>query len=97
MNVYDQIVLPAAEEYNKVFYQGGQVQLSTDAFLSGNSGSLDSLELVNFIVIVEKKIKEVSGRELRLVTEDTLRSTASPFLTLGSLATFIQERLGNAA
>ena len=96
MNVYEQIVLPAAEEYNKVFNQGGQVQLSKDALLSGNNGSLDSLELVNFIVVVERKIKEVSGKELRLVTEDTLRSTSSPFLTLAGLAKFIQERLGIA-
>jgi hypothetical protein len=95
MNVYEQVLLPAAEDYNRTFNQGGQVQKSRDALLSGDGGALDSLELVNFIVVVERKIRETTGKEVRLVTEEALRAKSSPFLTLNGLEQFINERLGS--
>ena len=97
MDIYQEILFPAAEEYNRTFSQGGQVQKSKDAPLSGQGGGLDSLELVNFIMVVEKKVQEATGKEMRLVTEEALSLDSSPFRNLASLEKFLSELLRGAA
>ena len=93
MNIYEEVLLPAVNEYNQTFDQGGQIQTSKELPLSGQGGALDSLELINFIIIVERRVNAASGRGLQLVTGEALSRGESPFSTLESLEKFIREIL----
>jgi hypothetical protein len=94
MNIYEQILFPVVEEYNQTFDQSGQLLMSETALLSGPGGALDSLELINFIIILQRRVQAVSGQEHQLVTDEALSMKSSPFLTLKSLAEFLQVVLG---
>jgi hypothetical protein len=96
MNIFESIILPAVEEYNQTFGPSSQVHKSREALLSGQGGPLDSLELVNFVVVVERQIHAATGKEFRLVTEEALSMKDSPFLTLGSLERFIENTIGTS-
>ena len=91
MNIYEQILLPSVKEYNEICDPSNRIEESPTARLSGQGGPLDSLELVNFIVVVEKKIRVLSGKEARLVTEEALGRSSSPFLSLDALEKFVKE------
>src|ERR1039457_2264349 len=54
--------------------------------LFGLDGGLDSINLVNFIVIVEERFQKVTGRSLSLMSPEVMVMEESPFRTLGSLA-----------
>src|SRR5438128_12208494 len=96
IEISEQILLPAVDEYNQAFGDSSRMRGARDAILSGRGGTLDSLELVNFIVIVERKLRAVAGKEIRLVTEEALAQQPSPFLTLENLEKYIADKLGTA-
>jgi hypothetical protein len=94
MNIFESIILPAVDEYNQTFGPSSQIEKSREALLSGQGGPLDSLELVNFVVLVERKIHAATGKEVRIVTEESLAMKESPFLSLGGLDRFIEAMIG---
>ena len=60
--------------------------------LVGDGGRLDSLGLVNFIVALERRLAEVSGRPVSVI--DLLMSgDGVPFDTLGSLAVLLVKKM----
>lgn len=61
--------------------------------LLGENTQLDSLDFVNIIVAVETKVEAAFGKHITLVDEKAFSSTRSPFRTVGTLITFIEERL----
>lgn len=85
------------KEYNQSCDPSYRIDESPAARLSGQGGPLDSLELVNFIVVVERNIRLLTGKEVRLVTEEALARGSSPFLSLDALGKFVKEvpGLGN--
>ena len=94
IEISEQIISPAVEEYNQAFGPSSQIQASKDAVLSGQGGTLDSRELVNFIVIVERRMRTVAGKDIRLVNEEALARKPSPFLTLANLEKYVADKLG---
>jgi acyl carrier protein len=62
--------------------------------LFGPRSALDSVGLVNLIVIVEEAIERETGRTIRLVSERAMSRRHSPFKTVASLAEYIEELLG---
>jgi len=61
--------------------------------LIGTEARLDSLGLVNLIVLIEEKIQQGFGVGVTLVDERAMSQSKSPFRTLGSLAEFVEEQL----
>jgi acyl carrier protein len=64
-----------------------------DTVIFGSNSTIDSLDLVNVIVVVEEAIADKTGKQITIVDEASLISGNSPFRTVGSLSQLIQERL----
>ena len=83
----------AVDELNEILDPDERIGKSPDEALIGNDARLDSLGLVNLIVLVEEKIQQKFGVGITLVDERAMSQSKSPFRTLGSLAEFVEEQL----
>ena len=83
----------AVDDLNEVLEPEEQLTKSADVALIGQDARLDSLGLVNLIVLVEEKIQQQFGVGITLVDERAMSQSKSPFRTLGTLAEFVQEQL----
>ena len=59
----------------------------------GDSSGLDSLSMVNLIALIEEKVEEAFNRTLVLF-DSTEDDTSNPLESVGTLAEFIEHRLG---
>ena len=91
-NVVD-LVLNAVEELNQQLLPHEQVPLSVDAQLFGSGGNLDSLGLVNLIVLVEERATNELGVSITLTNEKKLSQENSPFRSVQTLASHIHALL----
>ncbi|MGB7214314.1 MAG: acyl carrier protein [Gammaproteobacteria bacterium] len=62
--------------------------------LFGESGFLNSMSLVSLVVSVEQSIEDRYGRSVSLADEKALSRRNSPYRTVGSLAEYAAEQLG---
>lgn len=85
------IVAAAAEELNEQLEEPIDLARGADAPLYGKDGVLDSLELVNLILLVEERAAEAFGRPFTLVDDRALSAHRSPFRTVGHLAEHVAE------
>jgi hypothetical protein len=65
------------------------ISISTN--LIGTSSSLDSMELVTFIIELETLIQEKFNITVQLADEKAMSRRTSPFINLESLVTYILE------
>lgn len=89
MNSLEQIVYPAVDVVNGALPPSEGLKKEPGSVLFGLEGGLDSINLVNFIVIVEERFQKVTGRSLSLMSPEVMVMEESPFRTLGSLAAYI--------
>ena len=66
-----------------------RLEKSADAVLLGDSGTLDSVTLVNLIVAAEQKIEEELGVTISLADERAMSQESSPLSTVGNLVDYI--------
>ena len=64
-----------------------------DTKLFGNDGILDSMGLVNLVVSLEERIQEEYDVAITLADESAMSLSKSPFLTVASLAYYIEKLL----
>ena len=83
----------AIDELNLTLPHGEKVEKSLDTELSGASGALDSLGLVNLVVETEQQIEDEFGVLINLADEKAMAVEPSPFKTLGSLVHYIASLL----
>ena len=83
------LIFDVIDEVNEQFPKGRQLKKSVDTVLFGNSGELDSLGLVNFIIATEQKIEEELDVTISLTDERAMSQKNSPFKTVGTLADYI--------
>ena len=83
----------AVDDLNEILGPDERLDKSPDVALIGTDARLDSLGLVNLIVLVEEKIQQGFGVGITLVDERAMSQSKSPFRTLGSLAEFVEEQL----
>jgi len=83
------IILEEVGTLNEYLPESQQLELSPQAVLFGEEGSLDSLALVNLIVAVEERIEEDFDTTISLADERALSQTESPFRTISTLADYI--------
>ena len=61
--------------------------------LFGREGRLDSLGLVNLIVLAEQKLEDEMEVSLSLADERAMSMESSPFATIGTFAAYIETLL----
>ena len=83
----------AVDDLNEILGADERLGKSPDEALIGKDAKLDSLGLVNLIVLVEEKIQQKFDVGITLVDERAMSQSKSPFRTLGSLAEFVEEQL----
>lgn len=83
----------AVDDLNEILDPSERLDKSPDVALIGIDARLDSLGLVNLIVLVEEKVQQGFGVGITLVDERAMSQSKSPFRTLGSLAEFVEEQL----
>jgi acyl carrier protein len=83
----------AVDDLNEILDHDGRLRKSPDEVLIGKDARLDSLGLVNLIVLVEEKIQQRFNVSITLVDERALSQSKSPFQTLGTLADFVEQQL----
>ena len=83
----------AVDDLNQVLDPEERLAKSADVALIGQDARIDSLGLVNLIVLVEEKIQQQFGVGITLVDERAMSQSKSPFRTLGTLAEFVEELL----
>jgi acyl carrier protein len=81
------------DEMNETQPDGQKIGKLPDTNLFGAQGQLDSLGLVNFIVLLEQRIADEFGVAVTLANEKALSRQRSPFLTVHSLTEYIVEQL----
>ena len=68
---------------------GGKPEVSEDTVIYGDEGLLESIQLVNFIVAVERKIEETFGKTVSIADEKAISQRNSPFRTVKALCDYI--------
>ena len=91
------LIYSVVEEFNETAEEESRLEKSPATVLFGDSGRLNSLELVSIIVGVEERVEEEFGAPVTIADEQALSQTRSPFRTIGSLAEYVSHLLGEAA
>jgi acyl carrier protein len=90
-----QAIYQAVDELNAQLPKGASVAKSFDAPLYGPGAKLESIDLVNLIIEVEEKVKEAFGVSITIADDRAMSAQNSPFLTVGSLTTYVAELIEN--
>ncbi len=88
-----QIIFNAIDELNQELAEEKHVLKSEDTVLFGKSSSLNSLGLVNLIMLTEELLEEEAGVSLTLGDEKAMSQKQSPFKTVSSFADHISTLL----
>lgn len=72
-------------------HKNKKIEDSDEQKLYGDSGCLDSLELVNFVVMVEANIEKELDKSIVIANEKAMSRSRSPFLSVGTLSEYILE------
>ena len=86
-----QSIMDAIDEINERYPEEKRLSKSVDTVLTGESGKLDSLGLVSFVVSVEERIQNDLGVNISLV--DELGNVDGPLRTPETLAEHIANEL----
>lgn len=89
-NKIESLVINAANELNSLLDNKLLIERGNDCELYGQSGVLDSISLVTLIVKIEEKIEEEFDTSIILANEKAMSQKRSPFLTVGTLSTYIE-------
>lgn len=81
------------EELNEQLPDRQQIPLSTEAIIFGEGGKLDSLGLVNLVLLVEERISDELGYEIAIADEKAVSQKDSPFRSAQTLAEYINQLL----
>src|SRR3972149_2474124 len=79
----------ALEELNQQLPPEAQLEVSPDAILLGPDGRLDSLSLVNLILLIEERIASELGAVIMLTDENPLSRPEAVFRDVQTLARHI--------
>ena len=89
MNV-QKILYDSIDELNQQLDENKKIEKSLDTKLFGGNSKLDSLGLINLIVMVEQNIEDEFDLSLTIADERAMSQEHSPFRTIGSLVDYIE-------
>ena len=87
-SIYD-----AVDEVNEQLPEDQTLGKSPSTVLLGESGKIESIDLVNILVATEENIEEAFGVPISITDERAVSETNSPFTTIESLCDFISNLL----
>lgn len=87
------VILEALEELNRQRPAELQIPRTPETVLSGDGGQLDSLGLVNLILLVEEGVADKLGVRISLSDERAMAQEANPFRNANLLAAYIRRLL----
>lgn len=87
-------IFRAIDDFNQELPQEEQLEKSADTLLFGESGRLDSLGLVNLIVLIEQEIEDEFDVSIIIADERAMSQERSPFKTVQRLADYISMLVG---
>lgn len=89
----ENIVYSVVDEIRQSLPEGIDLKRSPTTVLFGKGAVLDSVALVSFILAVEERVEVVTGKQIRLVTENAMSRSKSPFRTLQTISNYVDELL----
>lgn len=95
MNVLEDIIYPAVDEFCDDPVIGITIPKRADAPLFGGDGPLDSLALVALVVAIEERVEDECGLIISVVSDAAMSKARSPFRTLGSLADHVGQLMAD--
>lgn len=84
------LVYLAIDELNQQFEGEKTLIKSETTTLYGKTASLDSLELINLIVILEQKLEDAFNVHIVLADERVLQMRNNPFESVNSLVDYVE-------
>ncbi|MFN3912892.1 hypothetical protein [Hyphomonas sp.] len=86
-----QAIFNAVDEFNPQLPANLRLPLSEDALIYGEGAPLDSLNLVNLIMLVEQHVMDLTGAELILASEAAMSRKRSPYRSIAALVDYVVE------
>ena len=83
------VIINSIKELNNNLSKDNKLELSKKTILFGKDGKLDSLGLVNLLVIIEQNIEDEYDVSITIADERAMSQKHSPFRTIGTLADYI--------
>ena len=87
-----EIIKKSIEELNELLPKERKLATKESALLVGEKSNLESIDLVNLFVSIEKNLKKDKNYNLPF---DEIIQNAKHFKTVGSLKTFLTKRFEN--
>ena len=86
-------IYQAVDEINLQLPEEEKLTLAAETILWSKSGGLDSMGLVNLIVLTEEKVEEEFGKAINLADQNAMAQENSPFQSVQTLAEYIASLL----
>jgi hypothetical protein len=96
MDVLKDFIYPVVDEIRDSVEGAALLEKSPETPLFGKRSVLKSMGLVALIVALEQQIEEELDLSLTIANDKSLSRTNSPFLTMGSLAQYVNELIAEA-
>ena len=93
INDIQTLIFESMKMLNEQFPDEKQLELKSDTILFGKGAKLDSLGLVNLIVLVEENTLDKLGKAITLADERAMSQKSSPFRTVQSLSEYMMKLL----
>ena len=86
-------IFRAIDDFNQDFPEEERLEKSIDTVLFGESGNLDSLGLVNLLVLIEQELEDEYSVSITIADERAMSQKRSPFKTIRRLEDYISQLL----
>ena len=90
-----ELIFASIDELNLDLEENEKISKSEDTHLFGSGNSLDSLQLINLITVIEQKIEEEKGDYICLADEKAMSLDESPFKTVATLKDYINSLIND--
>lgn len=90
---YLDVIYGAIREINAQMPPDQRLAAAPDTILVGEGGVLDSLGLINLLVLVEEGLSSRTGSTVTLLDERYMGVQDGPFRTVGSLAEYVDAQV----
>lgn len=87
------IIYEVIDKVNEEF-DGVELKKDLDTIIMGDESDLDSMDLIEFITLIEDKIEIYTGTYISISNENVMSSKNSPFRTVSSLKEYIDSLTG---
>ncbi|MEL7480273.1 MAG: hypothetical protein AAGJ29_01815 [Pseudomonadota bacterium] len=84
-------IFAAIDELNPQLAEERRLEKTEEALVFGEDAPFDSLDLVNFVMIVEQNIADATGAEIVLASEAAMSRKRSPYRSIAALADYAVE------